>query len=76
MTTRLLRTGFGGHGPDSPAEAAATSVHLALAPEMSATTGGYFARARPSRSHVLVGEKTITSRFYELSCQLVRVPPV
>jgi retinol dehydrogenase 14 len=76
VTTRLLRTGFGGHGPDSPAEAAATSVHLALAPEMSATTGGYFSRARPSRSHVLVGEKTITSRFYELSCQLVEVAPV
>ena len=76
VSTRLLRTGFGGHGPDSPAEAAATSLHLALAPEVSSTTGGYFARCRPSRSHPVAGEKAITSRFYELSCRLAEVDPL
>jgi retinol dehydrogenase-14 len=74
--TRLLRTGFGGRGSDSLQEAAATSVHLALAPELGGTTGGYFARKSPTRMHPLASEKAITARFYELSCQLTGVEPL
>ena len=76
VTTRLLKAGFGGRGADTLAEGAATSVHLALAREASGTSGGYFARSRPSRPHPLSGERAITARFYELSCELVKVPPL
>jgi NAD(P)-dependent dehydrogenase (short-subunit alcohol dehydrogenase family) len=74
--TKLLRAGFGGHGPDSLAEGAATSVHLALAPELAGTSGGYFARSRPTRAHPLAGERAVTARFYELSCRLAQVTPL
>ncbi len=76
VSTRLLRAGFGGHGTDSLQEAAATSVHLALAPEVSTTTGGYWARKAPSRMHPLANERAITARFYELSCRLVGIQPL
>ena len=76
VSTRLLRAGFGGHGTDSLQEAAATSVHLALAPELGTTTGAYFARKVPSRMHPLANEKQITARMYELSCRLVGVAPL
>jgi retinol dehydrogenase-14 len=74
--TRLLRTGFGGRGSDSLQEAAATSVHLTLAPEMGSQTGGYYARKSPSRMHPLANEKAITARFYQLSCQLTGIEPL
>ena len=76
VSTRLLRAGFGGHGSDSLQEAAATSVHLALAPELGGATGGYYARKSPSRMHPLANEKSITARFYELSCRLTGLAPL
>jgi NAD(P)-dependent dehydrogenase (short-subunit alcohol dehydrogenase family) len=76
VSTRLLREGFGGHGPDSPAEGAETPVLLALAPEHATTTGSYFARSRPSRTHPLAGERSITARFYDLSCRLTGADPL
>jgi NAD(P)-dependent dehydrogenase (short-subunit alcohol dehydrogenase family) len=76
VSTRLLRAGFGGHGPDSAGEASQTSVQLALSPELATSTGGYYARGRVSRSHPLAGERSITSRFYEQSCQMVGVEPI
>jgi NAD(P)-dependent dehydrogenase (short-subunit alcohol dehydrogenase family) len=76
VTTRLLKTGFGGHGPDSPAEAAATPVYMALSPSVATVTGGYYARQQPSRAHPLAGERAITARFYEKSCELVGIDPL
>jgi len=76
VSTKLLRAGFGGHGSDSLAEGAATSVHLALAPEVAQTTGAYFHRSKPLRTNPLAGERAVTSRFYELSCQLVGIAPL
>ena len=76
VTTRLLKAGFGGHGTDSPAEASSTSVFLALATELSTTTGGYYSRQQPSRAHPAAGEKAITARFYELSCEMVGIDPL
>jgi retinol dehydrogenase-14 len=74
--TRLLRTGFGGRGSDSLQEAAATSVHLALAPELGGATGGYYARKSVTRMHPLANEKAITARFYDVSCRLTGVDPL
>jgi retinol dehydrogenase 14 len=74
--TKLLRAGFGGHGSDSLQEAAATSVHLALAPEMGTHTAGYYARKSPGRMHPLASEKSITGRFYEQSCRLTGLTPL
>jgi NAD(P)-dependent dehydrogenase (short-subunit alcohol dehydrogenase family) len=76
VTTRLLKTGYGGHGPDSPAEAAATSVYLGLSPTVASSTGGYYARQQPSRAHPMAGERAITSRFYEQSCALAGITPL
>jgi NAD(P)-dependent dehydrogenase (short-subunit alcohol dehydrogenase family) len=76
VSTKLLRVGFGSHGPDSLAEGASTPVYLALAPEMATTTGGYFARSRPARMHPLCAERAVTERFYDLSCQMVDVDPL
>jgi retinol dehydrogenase-14 len=76
VVTRLLRTGFGGRGTDSLQEAAATSVHLALAPELGSASGGYYARKTLTRVHPLANEKAITARFYQLSCGLTGVDPL
>ncbi len=76
VTTRLLKTGYGGHGPDSPAEAAATPVFMALSPSVATVTGSYYARQQPSRAHPLAGERVITARFYEKSCELVGIDPL
>jgi retinol dehydrogenase 14 len=76
VTTRLLRAGFGSHGTDSLPEAAATSVHLALAPELAGSTGSYYARKSPSRMHPLAAERAITARFYEVSCKLCGLAPI
>ena len=71
-----LRAGFGGHGSDSLQESAATSVHLALAPELGTLTAGYYARKTLGRMHPLASEKTITGRFYEHSCRLTGLTPL
>jgi retinol dehydrogenase-14 len=76
VSTKLLRAGFGGHGVDSLQESAATSVHLALAPELSTATAGYYARKTLARMHPLASERSITARFYDLSCQLAGVRPL
>jgi NAD(P)-dependent dehydrogenase (short-subunit alcohol dehydrogenase family) len=44
--TKLLREGFNMEGKESLAEGAATSVHLALAPELANVTGRYFMACR------------------------------
>ena len=45
--TRLLREGFSGYsGSESLAEGAATSVYLAVSPEVAQVTGKYFQRSR------------------------------
>jgi retinol dehydrogenase 14 len=76
VSTRMVREAFGGHGPDSPADAAQPTVHLALGPEHAGTSGSYFARGRLARTHPLAGERSVTARFYERSCQLVGVAPL
>lgn len=73
VTTKLLRSGFGGHGADSLADSVATPVQLALAPELRDQSGGYYARARPARMHPLASEPTVTARLYEVSCRLVGI---
>jgi NAD(P)-dependent dehydrogenase (short-subunit alcohol dehydrogenase family) len=76
VATKLLRAGFGGYGTDSLQEAAATSVYLALAPELSQATGGYYARKAPARMHPVCSERALTARFYEKSCALADLRPL
>jgi hypothetical protein len=50
----------------APAEGAATSIHLASAPELARVTGRYFAKGRPRRSSKAsydgrVGESGVTA---------------
>lgn len=45
--TKLLKAGFGIDGSESLAQGAATSVHLALAPELEGVTGLYFKNSKP-----------------------------
>jgi NAD(P)-dependent dehydrogenase (short-subunit alcohol dehydrogenase family) len=76
VTTKLLREGFGSSGPDSHAEGAATSVYLALSPDVTTTSGRYFVRkaeATPSRAAQNLDD---ARRLYELSCRLVDVAPL
>jgi NAD(P)-dependent dehydrogenase (short-subunit alcohol dehydrogenase family) len=70
VSTNLLRGGFGMDGPDSLAEGAATSVHLALAPEVRDYTGGYFVRSRPSTPSPAARDPKDALRLYERSCEL------
>jgi NAD(P)-dependent dehydrogenase (short-subunit alcohol dehydrogenase family) len=76
VSTNLLRAGFGGGGPDSLEEGAATSVLLALAPEVRGVTGKYFARCRETRSASLAGDADLARRFYEVSCRLAGCRPI
>jgi NAD(P)-dependent dehydrogenase (short-subunit alcohol dehydrogenase family) len=77
----LTRTSFGAEDPGgvqrrlvpflrpfmkAPAEGAATSIHLASAPELARVTGRYFAKGRPRRSSKAsydgrVGESGVTA---------------
>lgn len=71
--TKLLREGFEMDGPDSLTKGAATSVYLALSPEVAGVTGRYFVDCRPSRMHPLAGDPGTSSRLYAISAQLVGI---
>jgi len=76
VSTNLLRAGFGGGGPDSLEEGAATSVFLALDPSVRGVTGKYFARSREAQPSAEAQDAELARRFYELSCSLVSVSPL
>jgi NAD(P)-dependent dehydrogenase (short-subunit alcohol dehydrogenase family) len=75
VTTKLLREGFGASGPDSLDDGAATSVYLALSPDVAATTGGYFVRQGPARPGRAV-TAAFARRLYEVSTRLTGVTPL
>jgi NAD(P)-dependent dehydrogenase (short-subunit alcohol dehydrogenase family) len=76
VSTKLLRAGFGGGGPDSLEEGAATPVFLALDPSVRGTSGRYFSRKRATTPSSLARDGELCRRFYELSCQLVGARPI
>jgi retinol dehydrogenase-14 len=55
----------------TPARGAATSVHLASAPELRQVTGRYFADSRPKRSSDRSHDRTTTQRLWQVSAGLV-----
>jgi NAD(P)-dependent dehydrogenase (short-subunit alcohol dehydrogenase family) len=76
VTTTLLRTGWGGGGPDSHEEGARTSVLLALDPIARASTGTYWVRGRPAQPSSVAQDAAATKRLYEESCKMVGVAPL
>lgn len=75
-STKLLTEGFEMQGRDSLAQAAATSVLLALDPALADVTGGYYVQGRPASTHRAARDPELCRRFYELSAELVGVPPL
>lgn len=76
VSTKLLTEGFGMRGGESEAEGAATSVMLAVEPIGGQATGRYFSHRREARASAAAADLELARRFYELSAQLVGVPPL
>jgi retinol dehydrogenase 14 len=58
----------------SPAEGAATSIHLASAPDLDRTTGRYFAKSKATRSSRRSYDESVAERLWEASVDLVGLP--
>jgi NAD(P)-dependent dehydrogenase (short-subunit alcohol dehydrogenase family) len=56
----------------SPEEGAATSLYVATSPELTRTSGAYFARSRPARNNPLADDRQLALRLWELSEHLTR----
>ena len=57
----------------SPAQGAATSVHLATSAELADTSGGYYANSKPHRSNALARDDALARRLWEVSASAVGV---
>ena len=55
----------------SPAQGAATSIHLASTPELAQASGRYFANRRPTRSSPRSYDQAVATRLWEASADLV-----
>jgi retinol dehydrogenase 14 len=81
----VVRTAFGAEDPSgiqrlfipvlrpfmkSPARGAATSVHVASAPDLEQVTGGYFAAGRPRSSAARSYDEAAAARLWQVSAQL------
>ena len=51
----------------SPARGAATSVHVASAPELEQVTGRYFAKSKPKRSSERSYDEVVAARLWQVS---------
>jgi retinol dehydrogenase 14 len=82
----VVRTSFGAEDPGriqrllvpllrpvlkSPAQGAATSIHLASAPELEQVSGRYFANRRPTSSSTRSHDQVVAARLWEASADLV-----
>jgi NAD(P)-dependent dehydrogenase (short-subunit alcohol dehydrogenase family) len=76
VSTKLLTEGFGMRGPDSLAEGAATSVHLALDPSVAKVTGKYFDDCKIARASAAAGDAELARELYELSAKLTGTTPL
>ncbi|HSK25725.1 MAG TPA: SDR family oxidoreductase [Jiangellales bacterium] len=85
----LVRTGFGAEDPGraqralvpvlklvmrTPTQGAATSIHLASAPELAQVTGRYFARRAPRKSSKRSYDQAAAERLWGVSADLVGLP--
>jgi NAD(P)-dependent dehydrogenase (short-subunit alcohol dehydrogenase family) len=82
----VVSTAFGAEDPGSiqrwlvpflrpfmkaPAQGAATSIHLASAPDLAQVTGGYFANSKPKRSSERSYDEAAAARLWQVSAELV-----
>jgi retinol dehydrogenase-14 len=87
----VVRTGFGAEDPTramklllplalpflkTPKQGAATSIHLAGAPELQGVSGQYFANSRPKRSADRSYDEATAARLWQLSAALVGLSAV
>jgi NAD(P)-dependent dehydrogenase (short-subunit alcohol dehydrogenase family) len=59
----------------TPAQGAATSIHLASAPELEGVTGGFFADREPTRSSRRSYDVSVAARLWRVSADLVQIAP-
>lgn len=86
----MVRTGFGAEDAGtlqrlftplmrpfmkSPAQGAATSIHVASSPALEGVTGGYFADCRPKRSSGRSHDEETAARLWQVSANLVGIAP-
>jgi NAD(P)-dependent dehydrogenase (short-subunit alcohol dehydrogenase family) len=86
----MVRTGFGAEDAGtlqrlftplmrpfmkSPAQGAATSIHIASSPALEGVTGGYFADCRPKRSSGRSHDPDTAARLWQVSANLVGIAP-
>ena len=84
----VVRTAFGAEDPGTvqrvlvplarlfmktPEQGAATSIHLASAPDLEHVSGQYFANSRPKRSSSRSYDETVAARLWGLSCGLTGI---
>jgi NAD(P)-dependent dehydrogenase (short-subunit alcohol dehydrogenase family) len=55
----------------TPAQGAATSIHLASAPDLEHVTGSYFVNSKPKRSSKPSYDETVAARLWQVSADLV-----
>jgi retinol dehydrogenase-14 len=82
----VARTAFGAEDPagvqrllvpfmrpfmKAPAQGAATSIHLASAPDLEQVTGRYFANSKPKRSSERSHDQATAARLWQVSADLV-----
>ena len=73
FATRLTK--FLGKFFRTPAQGAATSVRLAVAPELGTVSGQYFANQKPARSSALTRDLALQRRVWDESARLTGLPP-
>jgi retinol dehydrogenase 14 len=54
-----------------PAQGAATSIHVASAPDLARVTGRYFANRKPKRSSKASYDQAAAARLWQVSAELV-----
>jgi retinol dehydrogenase 14 len=85
----VVSTGFGAEDPGQvqrwlvpfirplmkgPRRGAATSIHVAVSPDLDGVSGRYFANKRPTRSSKASYDAAKTGRLWEVSADLVGLP--
>jgi retinol dehydrogenase 14 len=84
----VVRTAFGAEDPGrlqrwlvpfarpfmkTPEQGAATSIHLASAPDLEHVSGRYFADSRPKRSSPRSYDDAAAARLWDVSCELTGI---
>jgi NAD(P)-dependent dehydrogenase (short-subunit alcohol dehydrogenase family) len=85
----VVRTAFGAEDPGTmqrllvplarpfmktPEQGAATSIHLASAPELEQVSGQYFVNRTPKRSSARSYDEAVAARLWDVSCELTGIP--